>query len=59
MRLMGQMRQSIIEDRFPDFVTTFMKKIYPKRNIPQWAVAALESVGINLNELEEPMDSIS
>ena len=56
---MGEMRQSIVDDKFPDFVTTFMNKMYPKRNFPQWAIGALESVGINLNELEEPTDCIS
>ena len=49
LTLMRSMRQSIIEQRFPDFVRQFMKKMYTEQNqtIPDWAREALESVGIS------------
>lgn len=49
LRLMKETRESITDDRFPEFVQAFMLKIYPKRNYPQWAVDALASVKIVLS----------
>lgn len=41
-------RQSIIEGRFPAYVTKFMTDYHPTGDYPAWAVDALESVGIAL-----------
>lgn len=48
-RLTREMRNSIIKNTFPDFVRDFCKKMYPE-STPQWAVDALKSVNIILNE---------
>lgn len=48
MQLMKSVRDSIKENKFPEFVKDFMLKMYPNRNYPQWCIEALESVHINL-----------
>ncbi|XP_077202230.1 queuine tRNA-ribosyltransferase catalytic subunit 1 [Paroedura picta] len=49
INLMGSIRESIIEQRFPQFVQDFMKTMYGNRgNYPQWATEALASIGIAL-----------
>lgn len=45
---MNTMRESIKQDKFPEFVQHFMKTQYPDKNYPQWAVDALQSVEITL-----------
>lgn len=47
MRLMRDIRESIIDQRFPDFVRAFMGKQYPE-GAPQWVVKALRASGIEL-----------
>jgi tRNA-guanine transglycosylase len=47
-RLTKQMRQAIIEDRYPDFCRSFLKKQYPDGNIPQWVKDALGGVDIEV-----------
>lgn len=50
MKLMGSMRESIVRQRFPEFVREFMEKMYGGRGAaPAWAREALESVGITLD----------
>nr|XP_046186267.1 queuine tRNA-ribosyltransferase catalytic subunit 1-like isoform X1 [Oncorhynchus gorbuscha] len=50
LTLMRSMRQSIIDGRFPDFVRTFMKRMFPSpEQYPGWAVDALGTVNITLN----------
>jgi len=48
LRLMRSIRESITEDRFPQFVRNFMKESYPDGKYPDWAVDALASVNIHL-----------
>jgi queuine tRNA-ribosyltransferase catalytic subunit len=48
LTLMKTMRQSIIEDRFPEFVRDFMKNLYPDGDYPSWTIEALQSVNIIL-----------
>ena len=48
LRLMKSLRQSIMEDRFPEFVRNFMRDTYPDGEYPEWAVDALASVNIEL-----------
>ncbi|XP_066472323.1 queuine tRNA-ribosyltransferase catalytic subunit 1 isoform X2 [Tiliqua scincoides] len=49
LNLMRLIRESIIEQRFPQFVQDFMKTMYGNRgSYPQWATEALTSVGIIL-----------
>jgi len=47
-------RQSIIDDRFPEFVVDFMSDYHPKGDYPGWAVDALHSVGILLPPSASP-----
>ena len=51
LNLMGRVRQAIIEDRYPDFLRAYFKKIYSsnKENFPAWAVTALKGVGVDLH----------
>ncbi|KAL2005889.1 hypothetical protein VTN00DRAFT_10382 [Thermoascus crustaceus] len=49
LSLMGSARQAIIEDRYPAFLRDFFWKLYPdKSKIPEWAIGALRSVGVDL-----------
>ena len=48
LRLMRDMRESIVADRFPDFVRSFFARTFPSQNYPLWAVDALNSVNIRL-----------
>ncbi|XP_026572558.1 queuine tRNA-ribosyltransferase catalytic subunit 1 [Pseudonaja textilis] len=49
MNLMHSIRESITEQKFPQFVQNFMKTMYGNSSsYPQWAMEALASVEINL-----------
>lgn len=47
---MRGLRQSIVEQRFPQFVQEFMNLQFPDGNYDQWAVNALASVDIVLEK---------
>lgn len=49
MQLMKGIRDSIKENKFPQFVQKFMLDMYPDKNYPQWSIDALKSVNIELN----------
>ena len=49
---MRDMRESIKEDKFPQFVQKFMQERFKDGNYPGWAVDALNSVGITLAKPE-------
>jgi tRNA-guanine transglycosylase len=46
MRLMNSLRDSIIDQTFPNFVRQFVKSQYPKNNIPEWIKDSLLVAGI-------------
>jgi queuine tRNA-ribosyltransferase len=50
LELMRQVRQAIVEDRFPAFVRQFFSDLYAgeKARYPEWAVDALRRVGVDL-----------
>lgn len=49
LALMKSIRSAIIEDRYPRFLRDFFGKLYPERSkIPQWAINALQDVGVDL-----------
>ncbi|KAJ1649240.1 Queuine tRNA-ribosyltransferase catalytic subunit 1 [Dispira simplex] len=50
MRLMRDIRTSIMENRFPEFIKSFMKRYFADRGkpYPEWVVNALHSVNISL-----------
>ena len=45
---MQKIRQSILENRFVDFVVEFMCRAYPAGDYDNWVVEALTSVNIPL-----------
>ncbi|XP_027032300.1 queuine tRNA-ribosyltransferase catalytic subunit 1 isoform X1 [Tachysurus fulvidraco] len=50
LTLMRSVRQSIVEQRFPEFVQSFMRRMFPNdETYPSWVVDALASVNITLN----------
>ena len=49
LNLMRQMHRSIIDDTFPVFVKDFFLRQFPNKDYPQWAVDALRSVNVNLD----------
>lgn len=48
MRLMKDMRESIMQNRFPEFVKQFMREYFHDKPIPDWIKTALTKVNINL-----------
>ena len=48
MQLMKNIRESIKEDRFPQFVQDFMARMFPDFSYPVWVVNALQDVNIHL-----------
>jgi tRNA-guanine family transglycosylase len=48
MSLMKNIRESIMNDTFPEFVNLFMQDLFPNKKYPAWAVEAFNSVNINL-----------
>lgn len=52
MQLMRDIRESIKKDKFPEFVCSFMNRMYPDRTFPDWVVEALASVNIFLCETQ-------
>ena len=51
---MRNIRESILQNRFPEFVQDFMSRLYPAGDYDEWAVEALASVNITLRR---PADS--
>ncbi|KAL3296918.1 queuine tRNA-ribosyltransferase [Colletotrichum asianum] len=51
LNLMREIRQSIIEDRFPAYIRGFFGGLYDdKAKYPEWAVDALKGVGVDLTK---------
>jgi len=46
--LMSEARAALLENRFPDFIRSFMHLQYPNADFPEWAVQAFASAGIEL-----------
>jgi tRNA-guanine family transglycosylase len=46
--LTRRMRQSIVDQKFPEFVGAFLKDLYPKGEVPQWVCDAMEAAEISL-----------
>lgn len=45
---MKDIRESIKEQRFPEFVKQFMKKMFENREVPKWIKDALSAVNITV-----------
>ncbi|XP_002736484.1 queuine tRNA-ribosyltransferase catalytic subunit 1-like [Saccoglossus kowalevskii] len=50
MSLMRSIRASIVEDRFPQFIKSFMKTVYPDEDYPTWVRESLASVDVHLSQ---------
>lgn len=48
MKLMKDIRQSIQEQRFPEFIQQYMLHLFPNKEYPSWIVDALETVNVTL-----------
>lgn len=49
LNLMREAREAIIADRYPAFIGEFFARLYPDRShYPEWAVDALQGVGVDL-----------
>lgn len=49
LSLMGQVRAAIVDGQYPAFLRAFFARLYAtKAEYPQWAVTALQSVGVDL-----------
>ncbi|MCJ1293699.1 hypothetical protein MMC34_005254 [Xylographa carneopallida] len=50
LHLMGQIRTAIIEDRYPQFLRDYFRRLYKgdSSKFPSWAVSALLRVGVDL-----------
>ena len=49
LNLMKEVRQAIVEDRYPKFLRDFFGSLYDDRaKYPRWAVDALRGVGVDL-----------
>jgi hypothetical protein len=46
--LTRRLRAAIKEQRLPDWVRSYIKGMFPHRDVPQWAVDALDVAGISL-----------
>ncbi|ELU15387.1 hypothetical protein CAPTEDRAFT_19396 [Capitella teleta] len=49
LNLMKSIRESILVDKFPEFVQNFMSVRFPTGEYPSWAIEALSSVNIQLS----------
>ncbi|CAG7850857.1 Queuine tRNA-ribosyltransferase; AltName: Full=Guanine insertion enzyme; AltName: Full=tRNA-guanine transglycosylase [Serendipita indica DSM 11827] len=56
-RLMGRIRDAILEDRFPAFAKAFFKDYFGSSGYPRWCVDALWSVGVDL--LDKDIETLS
>jgi queuine tRNA-ribosyltransferase len=50
LTMMGNIRQAIMEDKYPEYLCKFFSNIYEgdKSKYPEWAVSALRGVGVDL-----------
>ncbi|XP_046376211.2 queuine tRNA-ribosyltransferase catalytic subunit 1-like [Haliotis rufescens] len=49
LMLMKGIRESIIEDKFPEFIKEFFRQYFPKGDYPAWTVEALAKVNVSLS----------
>lgn len=49
---MLSIHESIKQDKFPEFIKDFFKKLYPAENYPKWAEESLSSVNVHLRECQ-------
>ena len=47
---MRRIRESVKENKFPEFAVNFMRTFYAEKEIPKWVVDAMASVNIFFSE---------
>ncbi|KAG2666184.1 hypothetical protein I3760_15G044400 [Carya illinoinensis] len=57
MKLSRDLHTSIVEERFPEFVCTFLLKMFPEGNVPEWVCNAMEVAGIDISSCCAPFSS--
>ncbi len=59
LHLMKEARQAILDDRYPDFLRDFFRRLYTEngKGVERWAVDALKGVGVDLEDMAEPAGS--
>ncbi|EFA85809.1 queuine tRNA-ribosyltransferase [Heterostelium album PN500] len=53
MRLMRELRQSIIDNKLSEYINRFISLQYPKGDCPQWAIDALNHAGIQVIQKQQ------
>ena len=48
MTLMTTLRQSIIDDRFEEYIKNFFLEMFPNKDYPTWCIDALDAVNMKL-----------
>jgi queuine/archaeosine tRNA-ribosyltransferase len=48
LSLMGRVRTAIVEDTYPAFCKEFFAKYFDGQRVPDWAIDALQGVGIEM-----------
>ncbi|XP_066580987.1 queuine tRNA-ribosyltransferase catalytic subunit isoform X2 [Prorops nasuta] len=48
MKLMKDIRESIKQQKFPEFIQQYLITVYPNKEYPTWIVDALKAVNVNL-----------
>nr|KAG8833114.1 hypothetical protein FRC18_004115 [Serendipita sp. 400]KAG9055524.1 hypothetical protein FS842_001960 [Serendipita sp. 407] len=49
-RLVGQARDAIMEDRYPQYLKNFFQEYFGTIGYPRWCIEALRTVGVDLLE---------
>lgn len=57
MQLSRNLHSSIIEGTFPKFVCDFLRKMFPKGDVPEWVYNAMEVAGIDISSCSTPFNS--
>lgn len=59
LALMRRVRAAIIDDQYPAFLHAYFRKLHGGdiSKVPEWAVTALRSVGVDLLEELEGIDN--
>jgi queuine tRNA-ribosyltransferase catalytic subunit len=47
-RLMGNARDAIMKDMYPEYLRTFFKNYFGDTGYPRWCIDALRTVGVDL-----------
>jgi len=53
LRLVGRIRESILNEKVNEFVEEFVSKYYGEKGCPQWVVNALRKAGCDVRFLEQ------